>query len=43
MPALVLATCAAGLVATLFTGRALAEGAEPSAAPGRPQQPPKAA
>jgi hypothetical protein len=31
VPALVLATCAAGLVANPFTGRALAEGAEPRA------------
>jgi len=44
VPALVLATCAAGLAATLFTGRAPAGGAEPRALrPDAPQQPPKAA
>jgi hypothetical protein len=36
--------CAAGLVATLFTGRAPAQGAEPRALrPEEPEQPPKAA
>jgi hypothetical protein len=44
VPAVVLAACAAGLVATLFTGRAPAEGAEPrTLRPDAPQQSPKAA
>jgi hypothetical protein len=44
VPALVLAACAVGLVATLFTGRAPARGAEPRALrPEEPEQPPKAA
>ncbi len=44
LPALVLAACATGLAATLFTGRARAAGAEPRALrPQQPQQPPKAA
>jgi hypothetical protein len=44
VPALVLAACAAGLIATLFTGRAPAEGAERRPRrPEEPEQPPKAA
>ena len=44
LPVLVLAACAAGLAATLLTGRARPEGAEPrSALPEAPQQPPAAA
>jgi len=44
LPVLVLAACATGLAATLFTGRAPAAGAEPRALrPQQPQQPPKAA
>jgi fucose 4-O-acetylase-like acetyltransferase len=44
VPAVVLAACTAGLVATLFTGRVPAEGTEPRALrPDVPQQPPKAA
>jgi len=44
LPTLVLAACAVGLVATLLTGRAPAEGAQPRALhPDAPQQPPKAA
>ena len=44
VPAVVLAACTAGLVATLFTGRAPAEGAESrTLRPDAPQQPPKAA
>ncbi len=43
-PLLVLAACATGLVATLFTGRPPAEGAQPrTLRPDAPQQPPKAA
>jgi hypothetical protein len=44
LPAIALAACAAGLVATLFTGRAPAAGATPRGlSPEQPQQPPKAA
>ncbi len=44
VPALVLAICAVGLAATLFTGRAPAGGAEPRALPPEErEQPPKAA
>jgi fucose 4-O-acetylase-like acetyltransferase len=44
VPVLALAVCAAGLVATLFTGRAPAGSAEPRALrPEEPEQPPKAA
>jgi fucose 4-O-acetylase-like acetyltransferase len=44
LPAIALAACAAGLVATLFTGRAPAAGARPRGlSPEQPQQPPKAA
>ncbi len=44
LPVLVLAACATGLAATLFTGRARAAGAEPRALrPQQLQQPPKAA
>ena len=44
VPVLVLAICAVGLVATLFTGRAPAGGAEPRALlPEEREQPPKAA
>jgi len=44
VPALALAACAAGLAATLFTGRAPARGAGPRALrPQEPEQPPKAA
>jgi hypothetical protein len=43
LPALVLAVCAVGLAATLFTGRYPAEGAGPRALHTHaPQQPPKA-
>jgi len=42
LPALVLAACAAGLGATLLTGRAPPAGAEPQALrPEVPRQPPK--
>ena len=44
LPALVLAACAAGLAATLLTGRAPAQDAGPQALrPQVPYQPPKAA
>ena len=44
LPAPVLAACAAGLAATLLTGRAPAAGGRPQAlSPEQPQQPPKAA
>jgi hypothetical protein len=44
LPALALTACAAGLAATLLTGRAPAAGARPQAlSPEQPQQPPKAA
>jgi len=44
VPALVLAACAGGLVATLFTGRPPAGGAERRPRrPEEPEQPPKAA
>jgi len=44
LPALALAACAAGLTATLLTGRAPAAGDRPQAlGPEEPQQPPKAA
>jgi fucose 4-O-acetylase-like acetyltransferase len=44
VPVPILALCAAGLVATLFTGRPPASGAEPRALrPGEPEQPPRAA
>jgi len=43
-PALALAACAAGLAATLLTGRGPAAGAKPQArGPQQPRQPPKAA